>query len=381
METYMGTYAELSCVSCRRLKRKCSKDLPSCSLCSRVGRACIYQSPPTGTDQADQSHGQGLTGDAAPALAAAPVMITGFQPPPVSSKSPLVHSFLDSVSMRGEEPALASGLRWQDLHQDAVTMSLDDAWGTAGRFFATTYDWLPIVSKIRLFRTLSSDVSITSADIQVLLHAMRLSTEPPSESRHRTYGVVKTAILNLEQYASFSTNFLAAYALLALHELGQGVYPAAYITVGNLARVFYALGFHDRKNATQMLRRSDTWTETEERRRIWWAVLIFDRYVHVGLRFRPLSTPNIPADELLPANDDDWDSGPVKLPLVVLFPLHSAAGTYAWYARESGAEKSLHDLTYVKGIMGALSSKWGVASQYLEILEGQEYSYDGADCQ
>lgn len=59
--------------------------------------------------------------------------------------------------------------------------------------------------------------------------------------------------------------------------------------------------------------RSDTWTEAEERRRIWWAVLIFDRYVHVGLRFRPLSTPNIPADELLPASDDDWDSG-VRLP-------------------------------------------------------------------
>lgn len=54
---------------------------------------------------------------------------------------------------------------------------------------------------------------------------------------------------------------------------------------------------------------SDTWTEAEERRRIWWAVLMFDRYVHVGFRFRPLSTPNIPADELLPASDNDWDSG------------------------------------------------------------------------
>lgn len=65
---------------------------------------------------------------------------------------------------------------------------------------------------------------------------------------------MKSAILNLEQYASFSTNFLAAYALIALHELGQGIYPAAYITIGNLARIFYAIGFHDRRKATQMLR-------------------------------------------------------------------------------------------------------------------------------
>ena len=32
--------AELSCTACRRLKRKCSKELPSCSLCKRVRRRC-----------------------------------------------------------------------------------------------------------------------------------------------------------------------------------------------------------------------------------------------------------------------------------------------------------------------------------------------------
>jgi hypothetical protein len=47
----------------------------------------------------------------------------------------------------------------------------------------------------------------------------------------------------------------------------------------------------------------------EERRRIWWAVLVLDRYVHVGFRFRPLSTPKIPPDEILPARDESWDVG------------------------------------------------------------------------
>jgi hypothetical protein len=47
----------------------------------------------------------------------------------------------------------------------------------------------------------------------------------------------------------------------------------------------------------------------EERRRLWWAVLILDRYVHVGFRFRPLSTPKIPPDEILPARDEPWDIG------------------------------------------------------------------------
>lgn len=51
----------------------------------------------------------------------------------------------------------------------------------------------------------------------------------------------------------------------------------------------------------------------EERRRLWWAVLILDRYVHVGFRFRPLSTPKIPPDEILPARDEPWDIG-VSIP-------------------------------------------------------------------
>jgi hypothetical protein len=53
----------------------------------------------------------------------------------------------------------------------------------------------------------------------------------------------------------------------------------------------------------------------EERRRLWWAVLILDRYVHVGFRFRPLSTPKIPPDEILPARDVSWDIGVSSQPM------------------------------------------------------------------
>lgn len=149
METPLDQFAEFTCVSCRRLKRKCSKDLPTCSLCSRVGRTCLYQPPSANPDQFDtqieNGFGQNLNGDAtASASSTTPVLMTGFQPLPPSKKSPLAHSFLDSVATRGEEPALASSLLWQDLHPDAEPMTLEDAWITASRFFETTYDWLPI---------------------------------------------------------------------------------------------------------------------------------------------------------------------------------------------------------------------------------------------
>lgn len=69
------------------------------------------------------------------------------------------------------------------------------------------------------------------------------------------YRKLKLALFALEQSARFSTNLLAAYALLALHEIGHGIFPAAYLTVSNLARLFCALGLHDRTKATQILPR------------------------------------------------------------------------------------------------------------------------------
>jgi hypothetical protein len=37
-----------ACLSCKKQKRKCDKNLPSCSLCSRMQRACDYSiAPPT----------------------------------------------------------------------------------------------------------------------------------------------------------------------------------------------------------------------------------------------------------------------------------------------------------------------------------------------
>lgn len=67
--------------------------------------------------------------------------------------------------------------------------------------------------------------------------------------------LVKYTLFDLEQAAQFSTNFLAASVLLALHEVGHGLFPAAYFTVANVARICLALGIHDRTKATQILPR------------------------------------------------------------------------------------------------------------------------------
>lgn len=120
------------------------------------------------------------------------------------------------------------------------------------------------VSKLRLTRLIHNNDTIQGADVQVLLHAMRLDhahevfpqealDEVYTREMKTRYQSLKAALFTLENSARFSTNFLAAHALLALHEIGHGLFPAAYFTVGNLARQFCALGLHDRKKATQIL--------------------------------------------------------------------------------------------------------------------------------
>jgi hypothetical protein len=123
-----------------------------------------------------------------------------------------------------------------------------------------------VVSSLRVLRSLRNAQVSIDADVQILLHAMRLdhddslasqrSSEDEYTKEQKTrYQQVKTALFAIEQSARFSTNFLAAHALLALHEIGHGIFPAAYLTVGNLARLFCAFGLHDRKKATQILLR------------------------------------------------------------------------------------------------------------------------------
>lgn len=191
---------------------------------------------------------------------------------------------------------------------------------------------------MRITRLLHDPEALSSASLQILLHALQLDhgnypigegSPGQDESRKSMrYQNVKMVLLTLEQSAQFSTNSLAACLLLALHEIGHGIFPAAYLTLGSVARLFCALGLHDRKKATQILQYPGkfhqihlgleeaaanlfpaTWTETEERRRLWWAIMILDRYVHVSFRFRPLCTPKIPPEEILPGRDAAWDAG------------------------------------------------------------------------
>ena len=141
--------AEQSCASCKRLKRRCSKDLPTCQLCSRVGRRCNYSSVPSTPTRSDTEPRNERVRDRTGTPASFPFrsdVALGSFVSSVSSKesSELATCFLDSVAARGLEVTPPSTLLWRDVCPDADDISRTEASNIVERYFSTTHSWLPI---------------------------------------------------------------------------------------------------------------------------------------------------------------------------------------------------------------------------------------------
>ncbi|KAF2170319.1 hypothetical protein M409DRAFT_51378 [Zasmidium cellare ATCC 36951] len=314
--------ADLSCLACRRLKRRCDRKTP-CALCSRVGRACTYPSPES-TPRGPRS---GSSDETNIQVTSQPICRSQPHPRPGLPAA----FFLDSVASRGVVPTLRNSLEWEHVGTDVPGLTVSEAREIAKVHFETTHCWFGIISKVRLDRRLVDNGPINGADTTAMLYAMQLLAEPES-STHEVYQAVKAALAHCESYGQLSLEFLAANILIAVHELSQAIFPAAYLTVAMCSRLCYSMGWHDKRKATQLLPKPDTWIEVEERRRLWWAVLLLDRYTHLGLRFRPLATLPIPSDEIIPAGDESWDIGEMAVnPLLVMSM--TAAAPVAPFAR------------------------------------------------
>ena len=142
-------------------------------------------------------------------------------------------------------------------------------------------------------------------------------------SRVPEYHAAKRFYAELEGGGAFSPQVLQAGVLIALYEYGHAIYPVAHLTIGGLARYGISAGL-DGTAPSQMAPPSD-WIEAEERKRIWWGVLILDRYVapvhltincltlkscvNLGNPTRTLATQEPPTSSILPMEDDLWDQG------------------------------------------------------------------------
>jgi hypothetical protein len=147
-------------------------------------------------------------------------------------------------------------------------------------YFQTIHSWMPFISKIKLERAIQEHTGSLKADTALLLLCMKLvQLGPEGQDRHslEMYTAAKKFSKNLEFEEVLTLRAIQAGILLLIYELGHGVFPAAFMTISHCARQGVALGLHN-KNAPQLLREPRSWVDWEERQRVWWAIVVLDRF-------------------------------------------------------------------------------------------------------
>ncbi|KAH6888444.1 putative fungal-specific transcription factor [Thelonectria olida] len=312
--------ARSACLPCRKSKRRCDKKTPICDLCSKKEIQCIYPA----------RHG----GNQTQLTAQGPVdWMSDF--PSTSHHSPndegrntslsfssFVESDASAIYFLAPSVFQQTRLELPRLHLP-ISFDLSSLIGNASsvriiaiKYFLTIHRWLPIVFKRGFFSSLLNPVAQRQTELGLLILCMKLCCTGPSEDGQtdtELYRIAKKLHHAAESTGPLSIPVLQAGILIAVYELGHAVYPAAYLTVGACAR--YGLALRIDRLSLELEDEAGTprlWNELEERRRIWWAVLMLDRFLSLSNPSRPLSTEHPTFDTYLPVDDSAWDDGTAK---------------------------------------------------------------------
>ncbi|KAL2688924.1 hypothetical protein Neosp_002974 [[Neocosmospora] mangrovei] len=175
-------------------------------------------------------------------------------------------------------------------------------------FLLLSRPWMPIVNGRRHLAAITNPLLVPMRRPRALLTlCMKLYPLPPDdkvsdEARHSLYLVIKKFYADVERVEDPCLEIMQAAVLIAVFEMGDAIYPAAYFTIGALARYGLALGL-DKINqhttgAGLGITAGASWIDIEEMRRVWWGALILDS----------LSTTDPLYEDYLPVDDEKFRS-------------------------------------------------------------------------
>ncbi|KAK4450861.1 fungal-specific transcription factor [Podospora aff. communis PSN243] len=321
--------APLACQNCRRLKRRCTRELPFCSLCVRLGKICNYI-------QRESRVPEITTGDSADGdtLWARVQRLEGVILGPPSSRSStspqsaVSGHFTPSLGFDGAassnfpssfflDPDFFSALSGDALSSATLPLLSPcleflgmDLIPICHAYVATVNQWLPILSPKRLFHDIRTYThSDPNPGLVLLLACIKLVSETEFLGNCPEYRLVKAMSSSAENEGIVSLRLIQSLLLLAAYEMGHGIYPAAYLTIGRAGRMAVLFGLQDRQVMPQLFKPADSWTVREEERRTWWGIFILDRFCHIATDSLPRTIHERPLGLSLPINDMGWSKG------------------------------------------------------------------------
>ncbi|KAH9894540.1 hypothetical protein F4778DRAFT_772365 [Xylariomycetidae sp. FL2044] len=329
----MTPKANQACSSCKKQKRKCDKAVPSCGLCTRMGRLCDYSEvppPPTAEEfqyvkdqleeMARRMDAAGASGPSHNRLSAhsepishRPASIV-LSPEPLWPQGPSIFPssfFLDGPLFAWNGlpgiPAMHPDVPLDVIQcigdEDAIRQIVSD-------YMEIIQPWMPMVSKYILNNMFALWDGCCGNALFFL--AMKLVCSHPQDgllaSENYLYTTAKRFAAFVESTGLSTLRYLQALVMIALYEYGHGIYPAVWMTVGQCVRYADFIGLPSYKDSNAAIGQCSSWAEAEERRRTWWAVYVLDRIICIGSQKRPLCGEPSP-HEILPVDDAAWDLG------------------------------------------------------------------------
>lgn len=189
-------------------------------------------------------------------------------------------------------------------------------------YFKHVNIWLPLLDRKTTLDTLFGASSLDDAD-RVLLHAivattLRFSQDPrlTPESRQHYHDTSKQRV-QLFGLENSNVRALQALVILALDVTGTTNGPPAWNLLALISRSMVQLGLAVESSSTlaspmypsiatlraSVLPEPKSWVEDEERRRLFWAVYLLDRYATIATAFE-FALDEKEVDRRLPCRDD-----------------------------------------------------------------------------
>ena len=276
-------HAPQVCYNCKVRKRRCTKELPCCGLCSK----CVLYVIEFLAPQADLVYDRlllrcdyGYGASVPPLLKPEPTTIQVSSPGSSTGSNRSVSElqasshFLASFSP-GVQSSPAVGFEGDIAGHVLEILSThgEDVSSVILNYFRTIDTWLPIISLERIERRLDTLVPHPSVELATLLLCMYLIVRAPDTGRNMqdsTYYDAKFLISMQMSSGKTAIDIVQGGLLLCVYEQCHGMPQAAQITMAGCSTLGLKMMMAERKTG-------DTGIQNTELGRLWWGIVIIDR--------------------------------------------------------------------------------------------------------
>ncbi|KAI3546675.1 hypothetical protein CABS01_06125 [Colletotrichum abscissum] len=392
--------AALACNCCRRRKLRCSREVPTCQQCRKTGSDCVYESKRSKPGmkagaienlhrrldalertvhqqrtknsskdcrQSDSNHSpnQDDASGSNGALEKNAYSIMAFFAKELQKFNTKSGSSPSEERAETESPVRAKRRRLDDHEPFNIAFTCnssptspvlpdeEDLEIVLKAYFAHIHPWIPIIHEARFRRRLREPGEAKL--LLAVLHAMVLSA-----SRYISDEDVATNLFGTLQQRGITRDWIVstsmktfdveshqALIIVAFNDIGSGEAAKAWSLVGSLTRTVEYLQLTvehddvDRPSLSQpfvSLAPPESWTEAEERRRVFWNVFKLDRLISVTMGWNTSLTSDdvhcrLPCDGVLWRKEDEvvtpyfgiWDKAAGRIGNPIAFiPSHYA---------------------------------------------------------